>query len=262
MLKVLRPDVPPHWAEREADLTRAVRRRGVRAPEVRAVSQVDGRAAIEFERIDGPSLWDLLVEDPSRVGELMPEFVALHRQIMAAGLPEHLPDLMARLCGKIEEAPTLSPTERAEAVEMAQSLSRGAALLHGDYHPGNVLMSQDGPVVIDWFDAVVGHPVADIVRSSLLVRPSTGSSEIKHLPGADVELLRCFHENYVSAFEPELVRCGPSLRTWEAVLAAARLVERAEDTEANLLRLWHNYRDDSSTSASPLIELLPDLGAS
>ena len=37
------------------------------------------------------------------------------------------------------------------------------ALVHGDFHPGNVLWREKGPVFIDWSDACWAHPFVDIV---------------------------------------------------------------------------------------------------
>ena len=37
-----------------------------------------------------------------------------------------------------------------------------ATLVHGDLHPGNVLGSSTGPVVLDWGDACVAHPFFDL----------------------------------------------------------------------------------------------------
>jgi len=34
--------------------------------------------------------------------------------------------------------------------------------VHGDLHPGNVLGSSTGPVVLDWGDACVAHPFFDL----------------------------------------------------------------------------------------------------
>lgn len=38
----------------------------------------------------------------------------------------------------------------------------GATLLHRDLHPGNVILSPAGPVVIDWTNAGAGDPAVDV----------------------------------------------------------------------------------------------------
>jgi aminoglycoside phosphotransferase (APT) family kinase protein len=37
-----------------------------------------------------------------------------------------------------------------------------AMLLHRDLHPGNVILSPGGPVVIDWTNAAAGDPAVDV----------------------------------------------------------------------------------------------------
>lgn len=41
-------------------------------------------------------------------------------------------------------------------------LFEGAVLLHRDLHPENVILSPDGPVVIDWTNAAAGEPALDV----------------------------------------------------------------------------------------------------
>ena len=43
------------------------------------------------------------------------------------------------------------------------------ALLHLDLHPGNVMLTADGPVVIDWSNAAAGPGPADVAEAWLLL---------------------------------------------------------------------------------------------
>ena len=45
----------------------------------------------------------------------------------------------------------------------------GQPLLHLDFHPLNVLMAEDGPVVIDWTNAHAGPPGLDVAMSALIL---------------------------------------------------------------------------------------------
>lgn len=249
-VKVLRPEVPGEWADLEANLTATVGDQGLPAPEVRGVIEIEGRNAIVFERIDGPSMWQQLCAGQRGVIELAAELAQVHRQIQQAGLSQGVPDMVVRLRGKIADAAQLSVAHREEGQGLVGALPRGAALLHGDLHPANVLVGSNGPVVIDWFDASIGHPIADIVRSSILLRPPAGTSELPHLPQADRQQLRDFHDAYVGEFVDEL-RSGVSmLPTWEAVIAAGRLAEGAQPDESTLQALWS---DRSSNAPSDML---------
>lgn len=253
VVKVPRPDVPAHWAAKEARLTAAVGELGAPAPAVLDVVEINGRDAIVFKRVDGRSMWEIIRENPDDVGGWGRELADVHRRIMSAGLPRTVLGLVERMRSKINAAAQLTDVERREALDILESLPRGAALLHGDLHPGNVLVSSAGPVVIDWFDASIGHPVADVVRSSVLIRPFGGRTERPHLRGADQSLLAVLHDSYLSASSDLLDRARHELRDWEAVVAASRLAETAEADESPLVALW---RDRQLCRQSPLTRVL------
>lgn len=255
VIKILRPGVPRHWVDAEAALSRAVQTVRVPAPEVRDVTEVAGRPAIVFERVFGPSMWQLMLDEPSSVALLTRQLAAVQQTIHAAGLPAGVGGLSIRLRSKIMSAVLLSPDERVEACAIVDSLPRGAALLHGDLHPGNVLMGKTGPSVIDWFDASIGHPTADIVRSSLLVRPSrrTGLAELPHLPGGDTRSLGGLHQTYLDAMSHISDEPGTTLQKWESVVAAGRLAEEAQPDDAALLTLW--ARRNGSPTPSGLVAM-------
>lgn len=237
VIKVPHETIPDDWLRLEARLTQAVRGQGVPVPEVRDVVDVEGRTAIIFERIYGPSLWQEMVADPGNAARRVRDYAAVHRALLQVGLPDGVPDFVARLHAKINDATPLSGDDQAEALSLASTLPRGAALLHGDLHPGNILVGEQGLVVIDWFDAAIGHPIADIMRSLILVQPSR-SAELRHLPGATVALLNPVHQGYAAEFAAEIESERRDLVAWQAVLAAARLAERAEVDESGLFALW------------------------
>lgn len=247
VVKVPRPGVPSEWSEHEARFTEAVRSRGVPAAEVRGLVDVDGRRSIVFERLDGVSMWQRMLERPTDSAALARELADIHLGILRAGPPPGVPDLVHRMAGKIRLVAQLSEDERTEAIEMVHQLPRGAALLHGDLHPGNVLMCSRGPVVIDWFDSAIGHPVADVVRSSLLLRVSDRDVALPHLPGATPELLSLILGNYLDGFRATLDHEVSRLSMWEATVAASRMAEHAQADDSDLEALW---RSRSRTVAS------------
>ena len=252
VVKVPRPEVPQVWAEIEADLTDAVHAFGLPAPAVLEVVTIEGRSCVVLERIHGVTMWNRMLEQPAEAASLTAELVAVQRSIHAAGLPDRIPDLVGRLSLKLAECDELPEAERTEAQELAELLPRGAALLHGDLHPGNVLLGPDGPVAIDWFDASIGHPLADVVRTSLLIRPGFPPADQRHLPGAEQPMLRAIHRAYVEHWGDLLSSTADDLRRWEAVVAAARVSERAHHDVAPLLSIW---RDRSKPQPAALLEV-------
>lgn len=253
VLKVLRESVPAHWAGVEAKLTALVHAQGLPVPAVRDVVRLDGREAIVFERVRGESLWNKAMTGEWSAESVAAELSEIHLRIVAEQAPSGMPELVERLQTKLGGVQQLSESERKEAVDLSARLPRGAKLLHGDLHPANVLVGTSGPVVIDWFDSASGHPSADIVRSSLLLRPWSGVSGAQHLPGSTRQLLSQMHEAYVLRMAEVHELDSSDVRVWESVVAACRLTEGAQSDEISLKRLW-NQR--ATTDPSPLLELL------
>lgn len=46
-------------------------------------------------------------------------------------------------------------------VAAVDGLGFPATLVHGDFHPENVMVADDGPVILDWSDAAVANPLVD-----------------------------------------------------------------------------------------------------
>lgn len=242
VVKVLRPDMPRHWASLEAKITGLVHEAGLPVPAVEEVVFVDGRPGIVFERIDGMSMWEQMLNAPKDLQRLTRALVDLQCDLHSSTAPAGLPDLRTRLRTNVSCADLLTEEDREAAAHLVDRLPAGTALCHGDMHPRNILMSSRGMVLIDWFDASAGNPVADIARSSLLIRPQrTGELRMHHLRGASIEVLRVLHGEYMSQILSRRSIDEHDLLSWEAAVAAARLAEPVP--KGDLLRIWKAWRD-------------------
>ena len=96
--------------------------------------------ALVLERIDGPSMLRLLRTRPWRVREYARVLADLHSQL--------------------HEIPF-----------------KGERLLHVDLHPDNVLLSPEGPVVIDWTNSRAGDPRFDVAMTWVICTTSGGPGE-------------------------------------------------------------------------------------
>ncbi|WP_336921065.1 phosphotransferase family protein [Aquipuribacter sp. SD81] len=215
--KVLRADIPAHWAEREALTTELVRAIGLPAPTVLGLVDVDGRPGIVFERVDGPSMLEEAVRRPEQALGLGQQLAALQRLVAARTAPAALPRLRDRLAANLARAELAGPVRTAVQARLA-SLPSGTAVCHFDLHPGNVLLGPGGPVLIDWFDAAAGDPHADVVRTATLLHAGFGDG---HLASAPAPVLAALLTGYLGALEPD-VAADPG---WEPVVRAARVAE-------------------------------------
>jgi thiamine kinase-like enzyme len=86
-------------------------------------------------------------------------------------------------------------------------------LCHFDFHPGNVLVSSSGWVVVDWLGSASGPPAADFARGLLLLGyriPPAVADFVKAVRRHGLER-RSLHDRVVDE--------------WVRVLAAARIAE-------------------------------------
>jgi Ser/Thr protein kinase RdoA (MazF antagonist) len=240
VVKVLRPEIPRHWAALEADITRRVHEAGLPVPASDGVVEVDGRPAVVLERIEGASMWTEMRRSPADVARLVEDLVDLQSAVLATGPLEGMPDLVSRLHAKIDEAVQLPEAERGAAHDLLAGQPTGTALCHGDMHPANLLRAAHGWTIVDWFDAAIGPAAADIARSTLLMPPSSEvDSATRHLDGATADVLGSLHDAYLASVRRRGL-IEDSFGAWEATLAVARMSEPVQTSD--LHAIWTRWR--------------------
>jgi aminoglycoside phosphotransferase (APT) family kinase protein len=221
--------------EHEAAITRAVCAAGLEVPVVDEVVEVSGRFGLVYTRVDGPSLLATLSRQPWTIGRAARLLATLHTTLHTYTIPA-LPSQRHSLTTRIQAATSLSPLLKEAVLHMVSTLPDDARLCHGDFHPGNVLMTVPGPVIIDWPDATSGNPMADVARTSLLLRVS----EIP--PGTPRRWIlasgrRWLHQRYLAHYFRQCPGMRAQLIAWQPVIAAARLAEGLPAERERLLAM-------------------------
>ncbi len=154
-------------AEREAQVARVVQAMGVPCPLVLGRTESEGRSGIIYARLQGPSLqrWLGLLR-PWRIPFAGKMLAQVHATLHAYHTPT-LPPLRDMLERDIRAAAPLSPRTRSLALRALEALPDGDTLCHGDLTPDNILLTAEGPIVIDWPDAARGDPAADVALTLL-----------------------------------------------------------------------------------------------
>jgi streptomycin 6-kinase len=162
---VLKIGLPHREARREADALRALDGRGA----VRLLRASEDGFALLLERcVPGTDLWTLGDEQANEVGAVV------LRQIWRepeAGAPfERLADLAAEWCAELpREAPSqgydadLITHAVATARKLVDTQPRNV-LLHGDFHPSNVLAAAREPWLVIDCKPLVGDPAYDLAQ--------------------------------------------------------------------------------------------------
>jgi aminoglycoside phosphotransferase (APT) family kinase protein len=136
---VLRKTRDGRSIEHEARIMQYAADRGYPVPKIHEV-RADG-SEIVMERVAGPLMMDAMLKQPWAMLRYASMLADLHDQLHEIPAPEWVRD----------------------------GLGTGDRLVHFDLHPLNVLMSANGPVVIDWANAARDDGLNDVAASYVLV---------------------------------------------------------------------------------------------
>lgn len=161
---------PKDAVKREFRNATEVQRRGLPVPKVFEMVESEGRAGIVYEKIVGKSMLECIIENPGTAGFYLEEFVLLQKKwlkgasVQSASVLSYKEFLQMLINGAGQEA-------EVSLFKEINALPEGDTLLHGDFHPGNVLISTEHrPVVIDFMNVCRGPALYDIARTYVLLK--------------------------------------------------------------------------------------------
>jgi uncharacterized protein (TIGR02172 family) len=126
------------------------------------------RYGIVYETLGAKTLSETIEEDPSRFDEWMAEYVELYRQVHETdGRRTRLPltknVYRKHLC---ESADWYTKGEMEQLLRLLESIPDRNTLIHGDYHPNNIMVNDGELIMIDLGDFSIGHPVFDFLATA------------------------------------------------------------------------------------------------
>lgn len=120
---------------------RHVRHHGYPVPDVLEI-RTD---ALVLEKIEGPTMWEVASGKPSTVRAQAGLLAQLHRDL-----------------------------HEIVALDGLTAVGEGDRLLHLDLHPANVILSAEGPMVVDWTNARRGETAFDVAMTWVIGATSSG----------------------------------------------------------------------------------------
>jgi hypothetical protein len=153
----------------EARMTSAAFSAGAPAPEVFEEVTLEGRFGVVLQRLDGPTLAQL-----SRSGAMTPEqtgaiLAALAISVHKTPPPPDVLSLRDTMAGSSRLSSMLPKHIATGILTLIERVAQGDGLCHGDLHPGNVIMTADGPRIIDWGGATGAPAGLDLACCHVLL---------------------------------------------------------------------------------------------
>lgn len=170
VVKLSRPGMPPWVLQHEARMTRAVFAAGGPAPEVLDEVTLDGRFGIVLPRFDGPTL-----RQATRTGAITREqagaiLATLCLAVHQTPPPPNALSLRQAMDARLQFAGNVLPERIIAGVfALIEHPAHDDVLCHSDLHPGNVIITAQGPKLIDWLGAARAPAAYEIAQCQVLM---------------------------------------------------------------------------------------------
>jgi uncharacterized protein (TIGR02172 family) len=167
VLKLFYPVYPNEAVEREFYNAKAISNMGFAKPKVYEIIDCQGQMGIIYDRVRGESLldWVMKTGDVQGCAKYMAE---LHKEILGNSI-NNVPNYKEFLKYFILKTLPTNPEKAKEALQVLEKLPEGNTLCHGDFHPGNIFISDGHAAVIDFMNVCKGDFLYDVARTIFLV---------------------------------------------------------------------------------------------
>lgn len=211
--------------------------------------EISGRPGIVFERIYGVTIMErLLIEALSHYNGTAPASEKNGNNIRTIArllhkihnktevtLPSNQRDLLRY---SINSTEYLSISEKESVISILDTLPIKQKLCHGDPNPANFMINDDGnAVIIDWMNASIGNPEADLAEFIIMIRFTILPSNI---PSSVSNIFNEIREKIIEIFMDEYTKLSgityEEVFPWLIPVAARKLsADAISDDEKKLL---------------------------
>lgn len=168
---------PLEYVELEYENAKEMYRNGIKIPEPFKIVNISNRNGIIYEKIEGETLLNCLSENRKSINDGLDLMVRLQIEVSkhhSHNVPSCKEYLKAMLKNKKVKDQTV--------LEAIEELEEDDCLLHGDFHPGNIMIMSDGlPTIIDFMNVCHGPFLYDIARTYFILHEFDDEMAEKYL---------------------------------------------------------------------------------
>lgn len=213
-------------------------------PKAYEIVRVGKRKGIIYEKIVGKSFLKILLSSKWKIKFYAKKMAHYHYDIhvtLNSTLNNTLLTVHEKLIDDITSVKELDNATKDIIKEYLMNLSHYKVLCHFDFHPGNIILSNDSPIILDWMTACVGDPCADVARTCIMLK----YSEIPDIPWIVNKFVGTFQKYICRVYVKEYLKISgysmDDINKWYLPVAAARLREWIPSNEKKkLIKLVQN----------------------
>lgn len=247
IIKLAKSNTTIYAMRREYDNSRIAWENKLSVPQPFELVDINGRPGIVFERIYGETLMEGFINrahlQSTQKEELKETDPFIDARITAQVLSEihskSFPNMSSQredIKDSIHRENYLTSDEKEAVIAMLDRLPNKQQLCHGDPNPGNIIIRDGEAIVIDWNNATIGNPEADLAEYIILIRFTILP---KYLPNEIVNYVHSIRESIIETFVDEYSKLTgityDEIDTWIAPIAARKLSTDICEEERNLL---------------------------
>lgn len=240
--------------ENEARIACTIYKSGLPIPEVSELVRVNNRTGLIYQRVYGDSMYKAAQRKPWNVIRYVRRSAELQVEIHSRSISAELRSQRQILERHIRHAVGLPCHLRAKALAALEAMPDGDQLCHGDFWAGNILMTPQGEVIIDWNRASRGNPLADLARTTNAAMAflktnqgrraflSYGKSRLSQVKNLLLRILvKITYPIYVRRYFELRPGGEEEYQRWLPIVAAARLVDEIPELDHFLIEQVERY---------------------
>ena len=160
--KLFYPEYPMPYIKHEFYNATVVEKLGIKTPKAHKLIAAEGRDGIVYDQILGEKLSLKLYAISGELSDMwLDAFVNFHKQLLQHSIEDAM---------NYKDFLKMFVTDE-ETIAKIDGLADGNYLLHGDFHPANVMVDQnDNLVLIDMMNMCRGPRLYDIARTYFLLK--------------------------------------------------------------------------------------------
>lgn len=216
--------------------------------------ELEGRLGIIYERINGQTLMERLIQGniaPNNItsplndnDKLLIDYKDNDIRITARVLNDihqkrisGMPNQDEMIKDRISRAAYLTQEEKQNICRIVDNLPSKDSLCHGDPNPGNFIIRDGKPVIIDWMNASIGNPAADIAEYITMIKYAVLPPEI---PNSFCDFFDSIRDLVIQTFLDEYIKLSNmayrEIEQWMIPVMAGKLsADAISDKEKKIL---------------------------